>query len=339
MADVFEVRRVEDMDLWDRLVRGARGGTIFSGSAWLRCASEAVGGSPLMLGCYRNGRLVGGCGLLEMRRYGISKAATPPLTPYGGFVYLTGETLKGVREEAERERVFTVLMDKLESDYSYVQISHAPGIVDVRHFGWRGWSTSVRYTYLVDMSGPEALWRSFEGRTRNAINKADRRGFRVREMDNVELFLRLYRMVYAKQGMAMPLGADAVGRLYSSVRRRGLCRMYLAESPAGDPASAVVFVLGFDTLYAWIGGADPAFNASGANSLLYWEVLKAMSGEFPLFDFVGANIPSIAKFKRGFGGRLVPYYSNERFASGLVRLAIGAYPLLRRALRRLPGKG
>ena len=338
MVDIFEVRRIEDVHLWDRFVKIAFGGTVFSSSSWLRCASEAVGGNPLMLGCYRNEKLVGGCGLLEVRRFGVSKATTPPLTPYSGFMYLRDGSLKRVTMEAESERISGSLIEKLESDYGYIQISHAPDVVDIRYFQWKDWRTSLRYTYLIDIGELEALWESFEGRTRNAINKAKKGGFRVRGTDEIDLFLKLYGMVYSKQHAVTPLGADAIRKFYSSARKSGLCQMYLVESPSGEPASSVVFVFGFDSLYAWIGGGDPAFNASGANSLLYWKVFEATSGIFPVFDFIGANIPSIAKFKRGFGGRLTPYYCNEKSTSTLARVAIKTSPLLKRFLGRTSGR-
>ena len=46
--------------------------------------------------------------------------------------------------------------------------------------------------------------------------------------------------------------------------------------------------------------------------------------------FVGANLASIAFFKRGFGGELLPYFATEGFGSSLLRTAVR----LRRAMRR-----
>ena len=85
-------------------------------------------------------------------------------------------------------------------------------------------------------------------------------------------------------------------------------------------AATVVFVHGFDTMYAWQAGADPAFNSSDALSLLYWEFFKQT--RYEKFDSVGANIPAIALFKRGFGGDLVPYFVVEGYKSRLVQTAM-----------------
>ena len=98
-------------------------------------------------------------------------------------------------------------------------------------------------------------------------------------------------------------------------------------SPEGEIASIVIFVEGFDTLYAWVAGADPTFNPSGATSLLYWRVFEQT--DFEKFDFVGANIPAIAKFKRGFGGDLVSYFAVEGFKSGMVKTAVAGKKALR----------
>ena len=89
----------------------------------------------------------------------------------------------------------------------------------------------------------------------------------------------------------------------------------------------MVFVDGPDTSYAWAAGADPALNNTGATSALYWQYFTATKKK--RFDFVGANIPAIAFFKRGFGGDLVPYYVSEGYKSTWVKRAISA----RRALR------
>ena len=100
----------------------------------------------------------------------------------------------------------------------------------------------------------------------------------------------------------------------------GVAKTQAIVSPDGDIASIVIFVEGFDTLYAWVAGADPAFNASGATSLLYWRSFQ--QSRLKKFDFVGANRPAIAKFKRGFGGDLVPYFVVDGFKSAAVRTAV-----------------
>ena len=91
----------------------------------------------------------------------------------------------------------------------------------------------------------------------------------------------------------------------------------MEDPSSGIVASIVVFVRGFDTIYAWVAGADPAYRDSGATSLLYWKLL--LQAPFSRFDFVGANMREIALFKRGFGGTLLPYSAVAWCGSPLLR--------------------
>ena len=86
MADSYEIANVEDADEWDRFVRGALGGSVFSSSAWLACASGAVGGAVHTVGCYKNGHLIAAISGQDGAGGGIKRFTTPVLTPHGGLL-------------------------------------------------------------------------------------------------------------------------------------------------------------------------------------------------------------------------------------------------------------
>ena len=50
--------------------------------------------------------------------------------------------------------------------------------------------------------------------------------------------------------------------------------------------------------------------------------IKENPKKIPKIDFVGANIPSISNYKRGFSTELAPYYSVEKYASKLVGILV-----------------
>ena len=103
--------------------------------------------------------------------------------------------------------------------------------------------------------------------------------------------------------------------------------MHLVESSSSESGSIVAFAKGFGCLHAWVAGADPQLRESGATSLLYWKFLEQAGGL--RFDFVGANMPGIALFKRGFGGELIPYFATQRANSRLLKAGVTARNLLR----------
>ena len=326
MADTFEIRLVADDTAWDAFVHQAIGGTVFSTSAWLCCAAAATGGQVHRLGCYRNGRLVAGLSGLARRRWGLYRLETPELTPYTGLLLAPVAGKGPAKGEAAQHRFCTHLLDHLAKHYDRVFLVHAPAIADVRPFTWQGWDAHLRYTYRLPLGDSNALWERSERRTRTTIRKAEKLGYQLRPTGDVAGFRRQYEAIYANQAGGPPVAAALAERFVAAALEAGLAQAYEIASSDG-PAAVVAFVEGFDATYAWAAGADPAFNHTGAVSALYWQYLTASPHQ--RFDFAGANISSIAFFKRGFGCDLVPYYAVVGYKSRWVKRALS----LRRAVR------
>ena len=72
---------------------------------------------------------------------------------------------------------------------------------------------------------------------------------------------------------------------------------------------AGAFFLHFaDKIYFWDGVALPDHYKLNASNLLQWSIIEwAANNGYRHYDMLGANIPSIARFKLSFGGELTPY--------------------------------
>ena len=323
-ADLYEVADASGTGDWDEFVRGALGGTVFSTRAWLECAQEATGDRAVSYGCFRKGQLVAGVTGIERR--GGRQLITPPLVPHGGFIHRPVPSDLPSRQESERRGESRALIEFLERRYGHLRLTLAPGIDDVREFSWAAWNPAPRYTYVTDLgSGSAAVWSGLERRTRTVIRKASEI-FRFEPAGDLDELQQLYELVYTEQDPP-PVAADVMRRFASAAQERELTEAYRVVDSTGRTAAVVVFARGFDTIYAWVSGADPAFRESGATSFLYWKLLEQTG--FPRFDFVGANLPGISFFKRGFGGSLVSYYAVEAFPSRLLKLFAGGRRLLR----------
>ena len=207
MADTYEIKLVSDDISWDAFVHQAIGGTIFSTSAWLRCAAEATGGEIHRLGCYRNGNLIAGLSGLARKRSGLNRLETPELTPHTGLL-LSPVAAKGpAKAEAEQHRVCELLIDYLEKRYDHVFLVHTPAIADMRPFTWRAWDARLRYTYRIDLGDAESMWDRIERRTRTVIRKAEKLGYALQPTNDVALLRQLYETLYAKQDGGPPVAS------------------------------------------------------------------------------------------------------------------------------------
>ena len=327
MADTYEIQLVADDTAWDAFVHQAVGGTVFSTSAWLRCAAAATGGQVHRLGCYRNGCLVAGLSGLARWRRGLYRLETPELTPHTGLLLAPVASKRAATTEAAQHHACTHLLDYIAEHYHRVFLVHAPAIADVRPFTWQGWDAHLRYTYRLALGNSDILWEGLASLRRRDIRKAEKLGYQLQATDDTALFRRQYEATYSNQTSGPPVASAMAERFVALVLEAGLAKAYKIAVPDETAAGLVVFVEGRDTAYFWTGGSDPAFNHTGANSLLFWQYWATCSLQY--FDFVGANMPSIAFFKRGFGCDLVPYYAVVGYKSRWVKRAFG----LRQALR------
>lgn len=325
-SDKLHFDRV-DATIWDEFLPSAVGATPFIGSAWMGLAAEAMGAQLELVGAFDGDQLVAGCAGVVTGSGWRQCLSTPPLLPHTGFVFRPTASARLPQIESDRSTACAGLIGHLQQRFARVHLTHAPALVDTRPFQWAHWQVTPRYTYHIDLPADRTqVWDGFERRTRTAIRKAQKGGYRVEASTDIDELRRLYAAVYGGESGA-PVPAATVQQMAVAALQAGLIEGWRCVAPSGETAAVVFFARSEQTLYAWVAGADPAHRDAGATSLLYWHVLEQTPCAH--FDFVGANMSSIAFFKRGFGGRLVPYAATEGFGHPLARTLAG----LRRVLR------
>lgn len=329
MAGKLETARIDDPVRWDALAAESPQGSVFSGSAWVRAAAKAQGGVPVMLGVSEDGKLAGGVAFVDIRKGPFRKATTPVLTPYCGFLYAPFPGTKPTEEEGRNAALAEALIEHLLPRYGQIFLSHDPRVGDMREFLWRGFSCPVRYTYILDIREPDRVWERMERRVRTVIRNAES-ALTLDGAIPVEEFGRLYERTYGDRGNPPPVPRAMVERITACALESGAAEMRTVRDAGGEPVAAMVFVFDHRSVYALVSGTVPSRNPSGASSLLFWDAVRRHGGIREQFDLVGANLRSIAFFKKGFGGALTPYFATERYASPAIRAAFTFYTRLRK---------
>ncbi|HUT98471.1 MAG TPA: hypothetical protein VM054_05265 [bacterium] len=190
---------------------------------------------------------------------------------------------------------------------------HPPHVTDARPFLRLGWEVIPRYTYLV----PPADEDAWDSATRRQLKKSRESGIVVRVADTWETLYRLHR-----EGMDRQRLPHAPEALVRGLAGRGtIFETDTAAVLLGRDASA-----GYYTLAA----SDAAGHGDGSPTALVARVLEESAKDGKNLDFVGANTEHLCRFKRGFGGDLVPYFQTRvvfaktrRFMKGLRRVLRG----------------
>jgi hypothetical protein len=148
----------------------------------------------------------------------------------------------------------------------------------------------------------------------------------VREDLDVEDFLKVNRLTFERQDMAVPYTDDLVRSLDLACNRRKCRKILMAEDQEGRLHAGIYIVWDEKSAYYIMGGADPEMRSSGATCLLMWEAIKSSREVTKIFDFEGSMIEPIERFFRGFGARQKPYFSISKNNSRLLE----GYDWLRR---------
>jgi lipid II:glycine glycyltransferase (peptidoglycan interpeptide bridge formation enzyme) len=207
-------------------------------------------------------------------------------------------------------------VDRFRQNWDFRQQNWLP-------FYWNGYSQTTRYTYRLDkLDDVDALWSNVRESVRTDVRKASARfGVTVRTDLGVADFLRLNRMVFERQSMAVPYSESLVNRIDSVCASRGQRQIVIAEDSQGRRHAGAFIVWDDATAYYLLGGADPELRSSGASSLCLWEAIKHAATVTSSFDFEGSMIQSVERHFRAFGATQTPYFQIRRTTSRRARLA------------------
>ena len=329
MEKKIKVKRIEDVSLWDEFVLNSTHGTVYSTSKWLNAGATAQGGNSVILGVWEENELIAGVSFVEIIRGPLKKATTPVLTPYGGFIYNSDPDKPHSDNESLHLLCAEKLISSLQKKYHHVFLVHSPGFFDIRPFSWQNWKESVRYTYLLDLTDTDKLMGNVRERVKRKIRKAERSiiyGGSINAGQTGEMYAKIFR----DRDRETPVPPKMVASMVGELVKTGLVEINTAQEASGETVALQVLVLGKDTVYTWVYGTIPEKNYTGADSLLIWDAIKRYHKTHKMLDLVGANIPSIAFFKKGFGGVLTPYYVTENYSSMTSHAAFQAYSKIRK---------
>ena len=297
----MELKYLTEKDFleWDKFVESSPQGTIFSTSIWLKAINYCF----KILCLYQDNKPVGGIAFFTDKKNII----IPPLTRFQGIL------LKKNLKRREENKITSAIVEKLTADFNNISISNHYNLKDIRPFIWAGFSVEVKYTYLVDISDLEELWQNMEKRTRYAIRKAERNKIVVKKEDKIAEFDRLHQFSLLNQKRKRPFNSSFLKNFYSTLKKFNKCQLYLAERKNGDLSAGAFVVWDKKRAYYLMAGADPKFRGDESPSLILWTIFSDFNKKgFKEIDLVGANIPSIEKFKRGFGGKLIHYFNVKK---------------------------
>jgi hypothetical protein len=142
---------------------------------------------------------------------------------------------------------------------------------------------------------------------------------------------QLLRLVWQRRGLAYPIPSRLLKSVWCTTTPSGFRRFWVARHDAG-PRAFVLTVEDRRTIFYAVAACHPDALSSGvATRLIFCIVEDAVARGLQQFDLVGANSESLARFKAGLGGQVLPYREHSVACSPWGKLIF----LIRRARQRL----
>lgn len=306
MDNTLQVRVVDLLDgesrgAWDQCVLQSPQGTCFDRAAWLNAQRLYLKQKIRAVGIYDQDALVGGMTLLEVQHWGIRGARRPWATPFNHLFLM--DTLSPQRT---RECV-SVLMNKILTRYHLVSVTTSYLDPSTGLYESSAHQTRTKATILLDISDSTTLWKRFQSELRNRIRKARKIGIVIREAESLEEFYTLYINLFAAKGRRVPYSKDQFCAFCQAIETSGEGRVFEARDAQGRLHVAALITWDTHAGYYTLSASHPELRKSGANSLLLWEICQRLSSRIRRFDLVGANLPTITRFKSRFRGETVTY--------------------------------
>jgi hypothetical protein len=291
---------------WDRFAADSPQGSIYSKSFWLQSVSDVLGYKHDIIAVYHGDEIAGGIGVFSRNRSII----IPPLIPYLSPVLRERKTADRSKIYHERHDLLRNLAGFLKGHYRGVEVCMRDSIKDIRAFSWMGYKIYVKYTFVNTIENFNAYPNVFAHSIRKQIRKCKEGNMEVIKEDDLERFWSIFKLTFERQKESLPVNKKQFIELYNRLSRNGCGEMWTAFFE-GKPVSARIILFSEnDTVHDWVAAAHPDHLRTGATSYLIYKIMEHYSQRgFKYFDWNGANMESIARFKSNFGGKLTPYYA------------------------------
>lgn len=236
--------------------------------------------------------------------FGLLQSARKIILPKQNVFY-SGIWINFNKSDNEFNEDFFNAINDLKKFYESIKIVLPPSIVDLRPFLWNGFLAETRYTYLKPTN--EQLYKQ----------NINRQYKKAKEKYNLTVDFCSYKDIDWNRHKLLLISIHLNGTRINQIEdwlklldKKGLLLCMGIYCDTQVVGSVIVLVDQLQSVgYLLYLESDKSAIQSEINAVLYIEVQKELLRlNIKTFDYLGANIPSIANYKSRFNPVLKPYY-------------------------------
>lgn len=285
-----------EFDKWDDFVENSPQGSIFFKSYWLKVVSNDF----RILICEENDKLVGGIPLPSL--YG-KFYKDPKLTPQLGILLSsTNKKAKYSTNISKEIEIITALVDRLP-DFKQFNYNFNYNFTNFLPFIWKDFDVTAKYTYVLeDLSNLDQVYNNFQYDIKYSIKRAEKNNISVSSEYSIKDFYEINKKTFDRQKIEIPYTLEFLEELDKVLNEHNNRKIFFAVDSDKRVIAAAYILYDDRCSYYLMGGADPEYRNTGAQTLLLWESIKFSATVSKKFDFEGSMVKNIERVFREFGG-------------------------------------
>jgi hypothetical protein len=229
----------------------------------------------------------------------------PKFGPYLALSYTPGAAAQTERRYRQWVSVAELFASDIVERGLAGSIALPPGMLDARPFQWAGLNVQLRYTFAAPLPVNS---EQFQPDIRRRVRRATEAGYVAERSTDWAGIMDCLLDTEEAQDFKHDLTVESLRSAHRSMGDESF-RGYVVRDPDGTAVSGGVRLHEpGTTAINWLQGTRRSHLSEGVTQLMYSFVLDDLAAAGASdFDYVGANIKSVAAAKAGWGLPLVPY--------------------------------
>lgn len=291
---------------WNNLLTSMPNWTIFQTAEWFNTNASVFFGKVERKGIvfYDEEGIAGVMPVVITRKFGFRLVGSP--LRHLGLPYV-GMAWRNDLEHCVRE--FGHFCKKQKIDMGMITFSGDEPALQAKRD--RHTSRVFTETVVALERNEDQILAAMKPRSKTRIRQSGKAAFTIdenRDAGQLSEFLSLRGEMYDLQKMDWQRAHVYIAEIMS-IFDPGQVKIFTIRYDDRTAACAVVLLFR-DVAYYWDGATDPGFDSLSPGYPLQWHIIRwARSKGYKFYNLSGTNTPSIAFFKKGFGGEERRYVS------------------------------
>ncbi|MDD3535002.1 MAG: hypothetical protein PHC50_02515 [Candidatus Cloacimonetes bacterium] len=260
---------------------------------------------PLLLRVYKGEELIALLPLFERKKLGMKALVCPVGGYYQGIHLFMDPNTSSPRVLLDNLAISERIAQFLNKEYSRINFKLLPDNTDVRGFTWNKYSARPMYTFRHDLSQNLHILQD----EKKSLRKAAAAGLSLVEHFDPDPYFRMQAELDKRKNHSFGVSFESLARYFEKLHAADLLKQYNVMQGDKILSSNIIYSDAGKAVYTVFMASEPEGLKLGAATFHSIELLSQLPPSCRIFDYCGANVQDVARFKAALGLQLQVFFN------------------------------